>query len=78
VTDEGRDSEIATVMHLAVVRGREQKLPNEGGAKRATFGDAAAESLHAARSRFIARLHARSDDYDATYGLREIDSALCA
>lgn len=69
------DAQVAAVMLRAIDRGREQSRMNAGGVASAWFGEFAEESLRAARNRFIERLQARSDDFDATYGLRALEAA---
>lgn len=49
---------------------------SDAGAQLAEVADGDREALTTARDHFIARLHARSDDFDATKALRVVHKAI--
>jgi hypothetical protein len=67
---------IDAVAHYAIELGTDRPDVRSVAAKLADFAQADQELLRAARSELIIRLHRRSDDLDATRGLRVVEEAL--
>ena len=70
--DAARDA----VLRRAVDLGTDQPDVKAAAATLLSFAQGDPELLEGARSVFIERLHARSDDFDATGGLRLVEEAL--
>lgn len=73
-----RDTVLAAAIRHAIDLGLDRASQSAEAVTPAGFGNFDKELLRAARSRFIERLHERSDDFDATYGLRVLEAALRA